>query len=104
MFELINGNIDNTNYKPQVNPELEGEQKDVPVMYANQERWVNARKNNFMKDRNNAIVLPLIIANPPSIRIPQTCQKLLILVRNDLVIDYVLLLKLVYHKKLLNFL
>ena len=38
-----------------------GEQKDVPVMYANQERWVNARKNNFMKDRNNAIVLPLIL-------------------------------------------
>ena len=29
-----------------------GEQKDVPIMYANQERWVNARKNNFMKDKS----------------------------------------------------
>jgi hypothetical protein len=38
-----------------------GEQKDVPIMYANQERWVNARKNNFMKDKSGAIVLPLVL-------------------------------------------
>ena len=38
-----------------------GEQKDVPIMYANQERWVNARKNNFMKDKSGAIILPLVM-------------------------------------------
>ena len=41
--------------------ESAGEQKNVPIMYANQERWVNARKNNFMKDKSGSIVLPLIL-------------------------------------------
>ncbi len=38
-----------------------GEQKNVPIMYANQERWVNARKNNFMKDKSGSIILPLVL-------------------------------------------
>ena len=38
-----------------------GEQSDVPVMYANQERWVNVRKNNVLRDKGGAIVLPLIM-------------------------------------------
>lgn len=38
-----------------------GETKNVPIMYANQERWVNARKNNFMKDKTGSIILPLVL-------------------------------------------
>ena len=33
----------------------------VPVLYANQERWADVRKNNILKDRNGAILLPLIL-------------------------------------------
>tara|TARA_Y100000034_G_scaffold126001_1_gene176572 strand:+ start:472 stop:1338 length:867 start_codon:yes stop_codon:yes gene_type:complete len=44
-----------------------GEESDVPVMYANQERWVNARKNNFLKDKSGAIVLPLIMLRRTSV-------------------------------------
>jgi len=44
-----------------------GEQSDVPVMYANQERWVNARKNNVLKDRSGAIILPLIMLRRTSV-------------------------------------
>ena len=29
-----------------------GVTSDVPVLYANQERWADVRKNNILKDRN----------------------------------------------------
>jgi hypothetical protein len=38
-----------------------GVSADVPVLYANQERWSDVRKNNILKDKNGAIVLPLIL-------------------------------------------
>ena len=40
--------------------ENNGETKDVPILYANQERWVNARKNNFLKENNfNFIIIDI---------------------------------------------
>ena len=33
----------------------------VPVMYANQERWVSARKKGVLRDKNGALILPLIM-------------------------------------------
>lgn len=33
----------------------------VPVMYANQERWVSARKKGVLRDKNGAKILPLIM-------------------------------------------
>ena len=33
----------------------------VPVLYANQERWADVRKNNILKDKSGAIMLPLIL-------------------------------------------
>ena len=33
----------------------------VPVMYGNEERWVAARKRGILKDRNGALLLPLIM-------------------------------------------
>jgi hypothetical protein len=33
----------------------------VPVMYANQERWVSARKKGILRDKNGALILPLIM-------------------------------------------
>ena len=33
----------------------------VPVMYANQERWVSARKKGVLRDKNGGLILPLIM-------------------------------------------
>jgi hypothetical protein len=33
----------------------------VPVMYGNEERWVAARKRGVLRDKNNALILPLIM-------------------------------------------
>jgi hypothetical protein len=33
----------------------------VPVMYANQERWVSARKKGVLRDKQGALILPLIM-------------------------------------------
>ena len=33
----------------------------VPIMYGNEERWKAVRKNGVMRDKNNALVLPLIM-------------------------------------------
>ena len=36
-------------------------QVKVPVMYGNEERWVAARKKGILRDKNNALILPLIM-------------------------------------------
>ena len=33
----------------------------VPVIYGNEERWKSARKNGFLKDKQGAFMLPLIM-------------------------------------------
>tara|TARA_Y100000592_G_scaffold84891_1_gene136307 strand:- start:2415 stop:3272 length:858 start_codon:yes stop_codon:yes gene_type:complete len=33
----------------------------VPILYANQERWVSARKKGVLRDKNGALILPLIM-------------------------------------------
>lgn len=33
----------------------------VPILYANQERWVSARKQGVLRDKNGAFILPLIM-------------------------------------------
>ena len=33
----------------------------VPVMYGNEERWKAVRKNGVMRDKNNSLLLPLIM-------------------------------------------
>jgi hypothetical protein len=33
----------------------------VPILYANQERWVSARKQGVLRDKNGALILPLIM-------------------------------------------
>ena len=38
-----------------------GDLVEVPIMYANQERWASARKNGFLKDINGVFLLPLLI-------------------------------------------
>ena len=37
------------------------EQVKVTVMYGNEERWKNVRKRGVLRDRNGALILPLII-------------------------------------------
>ena len=37
-----------------------GEMVDVPVLYANQERWVNIKQNGVMRDSNGSVILPVI--------------------------------------------
>jgi hypothetical protein len=38
-----------------------GELVQVPIMYANQERWAMARKKGYLRDRNGSIILPLMV-------------------------------------------
>ena len=38
-----------------------GENVRVPVMYGNQERWKNVRKNGAVRDRNGSLIMPLIM-------------------------------------------
>jgi len=33
----------------------------VPVLYGNEERWVNVRKRGVLRDKNNTIILPVIV-------------------------------------------
>jgi len=40
---------------------------DVQVMYGNEERWVAARKKGFIRDKNNSLILPLIMLKRTSI-------------------------------------
>ena len=37
-----------------------GEMIDVPVLYANQERWANIKKNGVIRDAKGSIILPMI--------------------------------------------
>ena len=34
---------------------------DVPVLYGNEERWVNARKRGALRDKNGSLILPLLM-------------------------------------------
>tara|TARA_B100000287_G_scaffold412262_1_gene442519 strand:- start:4278 stop:5123 length:846 start_codon:yes stop_codon:yes gene_type:complete len=37
-----------------------GEMVDVPIMYANQERWANIKRNGVIRDKNGSLLLPLM--------------------------------------------
>ena len=39
----------------------------VPVYYGNEERWVSARKRGVLRDKNNSLILPLIMLKRTSI-------------------------------------
>jgi len=40
---------------------------DVPVMYGNEERWVAVRKRGVIRDKNESLILPLIMLKRTSI-------------------------------------
>ncbi len=52
-----------------VRPRVEeaGGQIKVPVMYGNEERWKAVRKRGILRDKNNALLLPLIILKRTSV-------------------------------------
>tara|TARA_R110000824_G_scaffold357075_1_gene544442 strand:+ start:287 stop:1153 length:867 start_codon:yes stop_codon:yes gene_type:complete len=39
----------------------------VPVLYGNEERWVNVRKRGVLRDKNNTIILPVIVLKRTSV-------------------------------------
>jgi len=43
------------------------ERVKVPVMYGNEERWKSVRKRGTMRDKNNALILPLIMLKRTSV-------------------------------------
>ena len=45
--------------KPQISEA--GERVNVPVLYANEERWKSVRKNGTLRDKNGSILYPLIL-------------------------------------------
>lgn len=38
-----------------------GEKLEVPIMYGNSERWKQIQKDGYLRDKNNKILLPLIV-------------------------------------------
>mgnify|MGYP003113462359 FL=1 len=46
-----------------INPKIReaNESVKVPIMYGNEERWKAVRKRGVLRDKNNAIILPLIV-------------------------------------------
>ena len=38
-----------------------GEMIKVPILYGNEERWKAVRKNGILRDKNNTIILPIIV-------------------------------------------
>ena len=40
---------------------------DVPVMYGNEERWVSVRERGVIRDKNDSLILPLIMLKRTSI-------------------------------------
>ena len=49
-----------------------GELVDVPVMYGNEERWANVRKNGTLRDKNGALILPLMMFKRNSVEFNET--------------------------------
>jgi hypothetical protein len=44
-----------------------GERREVPVIYGSPERWKSFQKDNFYRDKNGAIMLPIIVVKRNSI-------------------------------------
>jgi len=44
-----------------------GERREVPVIYGSPERWKSFQKDNYYRDKNGAIMLPIIVLNRNSI-------------------------------------
>ena len=43
------------------------EQIKVPVLYGNEERWVNVRKRGVLRDKNNSLILPAVVLKRTSV-------------------------------------
>ena len=52
-----------------------GEIVKVPVLYGNQERWVSARKNGVIRDKNGSIILPAIMLKRTDVAKTTTIQQ-----------------------------
>ena len=44
-----------------------GERREVPIIYGSPERWKSFQKDNYYRDKNGAIMLPIIVLNRNSI-------------------------------------
>ena len=44
-----------------------GERREVPVIYGSPERWKSFQKDNYYRDKNGAIMLPIIVLKRNSI-------------------------------------
>tara|TARA_Y100001937_G_C7121746_1_gene332943 strand:- start:1607 stop:2476 length:870 start_codon:yes stop_codon:yes gene_type:complete len=50
-----------THMIPQMNIREGNEMIKIPVFYGNQERWANINKNGVIRDRNNVLIMPMIM-------------------------------------------
>ena len=44
-----------------------GERREVPIIYGSPERWKSFQKDNYYRDKNGAIMLPIIVLKRNSI-------------------------------------
>ena len=51
------------------------EQIKVPILYGNEERWVNVRKRGVLRDKNNSIILPVVVLKRTSVDKNETLSQ-----------------------------
>jgi len=52
-----------------------GERAKVPVLYGNEERWASVRKGGVIRDRNDSLILPLIMLKRTDISKNETINQ-----------------------------
>ena len=43
------------------------EQIKVPILYGNEERWFNVRSRGVLRDKNNSLILPVVVLKRTSV-------------------------------------
>tara|TARA_Y100000593_G_scaffold27282_1_gene54475 strand:+ start:3601 stop:4449 length:849 start_codon:yes stop_codon:yes gene_type:complete len=75
--EIVVKDLDSTiisHVKRTMNIKIEdnGELVNLPVMYGNQERWVNIKQDGFIRDKNGSLILPLLMLRRANIEFNDT--------------------------------
>ena len=51
------------------------EQIKVPILYGNEERWFNVRKRGVLRDKNNSLILPVVVLKRTSVDKNETLSQ-----------------------------
>lgn len=68
----------------QLKVEDNGEQIDVPILYANAEKWASIRKNGYLKDKKGKTLAPLITFRRSGVQMNPTLRRNKVATTNQL--------------------